>query len=174
MRQGYIFTGVCQSFCSHGGRVSQHVLGQTPPSWVDTPQTDTPFPPGRHPPDRHPLPAGRHPQADNPLKQTPPSGHCCGRYASYWNAYLLFNRNTQVSQFKQPVDHRRFHTMVSLPFIQNLNSNFNYILTLVFCRRRFSCKGLLICVLVKSALFGRITFCPQQHSVQKGYDSQII
>ena len=23
------------------------------------------------------------------LVETPPDGHCCGRYASYWNAFLL-------------------------------------------------------------------------------------
>ena len=34
--------------------------------------TQTPLPPGRHP-------LGRH----------PPSGHCSGRYASYWNAFLF-------------------------------------------------------------------------------------
>ena len=55
---------------------------------------------GRHPP-------GRHPWADTPPRQTPlcqvhagihtplPSacwdrhGYCCGRYASYWNAFLF-------------------------------------------------------------------------------------
>ena len=57
----------------------------------------TPLPPGsRHPPDqayppapprnRHP-PSNRHP----PGSGTPRSrdGYCCGRYASYWNAFLL-------------------------------------------------------------------------------------
>ena len=39
-------------------------------------------PPGRHPPGRHPSPWADtpHPWAD---------GHCSGRYASYWNAFLL-------------------------------------------------------------------------------------
>ena len=63
---------------------------------------------GRHPTDRHPLPGprgprGRHPlgrhtlpKADTPpLGRHPPGrslpqdGHCCGRYATYWNAFLL-------------------------------------------------------------------------------------
>ena len=43
--------------------------GQTPRA--DTPPRKTP-PLGRHPPGRHP----------------PPDGHCSGRYASYWNAFL--------------------------------------------------------------------------------------
>ena len=63
-RQGYIFTGVCDSV--HKG-VSQHALGQTPPR-----QT---LPPGRHPAadtpsGRHPL--GRHPPGQTPPRQTPP------------------------------------------------------------------------------------------------------
>ena len=52
-------------------------------------------PRSRHPPSRHPLgadsPWNRHPPgADTPPEQTPPPryGHCCGRYASYWNAFL--------------------------------------------------------------------------------------
>ena len=47
-------------FCSQGGGVSQHALGQT------------------NPPGQTPL-LGRH----------PPDGHCSGQYASYWNAFLL-------------------------------------------------------------------------------------
>ena len=79
---------------------SRHPLEQTPqskhlrsrppgsrhPPWADTS-------PGADPPSRHPSPLG----ADTPLEQTPPpeadnppeNGHCCGRYASYWNAFLL-------------------------------------------------------------------------------------
>ena len=52
----------------------QCILGYHPPK-ADTPQEQTP------------------PQeADTPpKKQTPPPryGHCCGRYASYWNAFLF-------------------------------------------------------------------------------------
>ena len=35
---------------------------------------------------------GRHPPKADILSQadTPPDGHCSGRYASYWNAFLLF------------------------------------------------------------------------------------
>ena len=59
-----------------------------------------PAPLGCHLLGRHPL--GRHPQADTPLgrhpipqaypqdRHPPPpqDGHCSGRYASYWNAFL--------------------------------------------------------------------------------------
>ena len=59
---------------------SRHPPGQTPPQ-EQTPQADTPLPLEQTPPwSRH-----SPPEADNP----PENGHCCGRYASYWNAFLL-------------------------------------------------------------------------------------
>ena len=78
----------------------QTPLGQTPPprqtpSWANTPLPPPPVdPPGQTPPGQtHPL--CRHPQADtsgvdthSPLRD----GHCSGRYASYWNAFLLFDK----------------------------------------------------------------------------------
>ena len=42
---------------------------------------------GRNPPGRHPL--GRHLPRQNSPQQTPRDGHCSGRYASYWNVFLL-------------------------------------------------------------------------------------
>ena len=60
--QGSIFTPVCH-FCSQGG------VADTP-TWADTPRADTPSP-GQTPP---------------PWADTPQDG---GRYASYWNAFLL-------------------------------------------------------------------------------------
>ena len=66
LRQGYVFTGVCDSV--HRGGVSQHALWQTPPF----PRADTPrqTPPGRRPLDRHP--PGRNPALDRqpPAQQT--------------------------------------------------------------------------------------------------------
>ena len=48
----------------------------------EPPQTDTPTlrqtPPGRHAPGRHLSPG-----------LPPRNGHCSGRYASYWNAFLF-------------------------------------------------------------------------------------
>ena len=29
------------------------------------------------------------------LVETPPDGYCCGRYASYWNAFLFWWKNTE-------------------------------------------------------------------------------
>ena len=82
---------------------------QTPPWQVDTPLAGRHTPlAGRHTLSRHPL--GRHPPGrqippgiQTPPSQTPlgiqtppwhsdtppPDGYCSGRYASYWNAFLL-------------------------------------------------------------------------------------
>ena len=90
------------------------------PRQTPLPQADTP-PPGRHPqadtpqadtpcrqtPPRQTPPAGRHPLRQTPpYRHTPPgrhpphppppvNGHCIGRYASYWNAFL-FNGNIKT------------------------------------------------------------------------------
>ena len=55
-----------------------------PSPWADPP------PLGRQPP---PLPVVRHRPLARPPGQThpPADGYCCGRYASYWNAFLLLN-----------------------------------------------------------------------------------
>ena len=75
--QGNVFTGVCHSFCSQGGRGSASVHAgipppgtrQTPPGTRQTPPgSDTPSGPGRHPPP--PPGPGRPPQG----KQTPAYG----------------------------------------------------------------------------------------------------
>ena len=56
-------------------------------------------PPGR----RHPPPEGGVPpergspwKGGTPLEGGPPYGYCCGRYASYWNAFLLSSVNTPL------------------------------------------------------------------------------
>ena len=83
-----IFSQASVSHSVHGGGVSQHALGKTLPD-----------------------PPGTQPWADTPppvqymLGYTHTRGHCCWRYASYWNAYLLamyFNPvfNTMLSTFK--------------------------------------------------------------------------
>ena len=70
----------------------------TPPR-ADTPREQTPPGADTPPQSRHPLgadtpreqtpPGSRHPRADTP---TPPRySHCCGLYASYWNAFLFKN-----------------------------------------------------------------------------------
>ena len=104
------------------GGVSQHVMGQTPPSPRKTPgrhpQEDRPAP-GRHPEDPTPgrqTPQGRHqedpPQEDRPRgsRHPPADGYCCGRYASYWNAFLLhtlisvLNKNQVEDLCEIPLD----------------------------------------------------------------------
>ena len=108
-----MFSQACAKNSVHrrGGRdLSQCMLGAgTYTLWPDTrgegclPQCMLEYTPptmGRHPPGRHALradiplgrhPPGRHPQADHSWSDTPaPGSHCSGRYASYWNAFLLY------------------------------------------------------------------------------------
>ena len=112
--QGNIFAPVCHSV--HRGGVclgacwdttppeqtpprSRHPPKQTPPGSrhppeADTPQADTPQsrpPQSRH---THPSPRADTPQADTPQSRPPPEADSgiqsmSGRYASYWNAFLL-------------------------------------------------------------------------------------
>ena len=110
---------MCQKFCSRGRGVFQHAVskgvcipactghwgiyptgGYTPPTRPEAdnlPGTRGRHPLGRHPPGQTPSSpgqtplgtGGRHPtppRADTPL----PDGHCSGRYASYWNAFLYY------------------------------------------------------------------------------------
>ena len=62
-----MFSQACIKNSVHGGGVFQHALGQTPP--------------GRYPSTHW----DRHPSYPPPS----PGGHCSGRYASYWNAFLF-------------------------------------------------------------------------------------
>ena len=79
LRQGNIFTGVCQSFCSQG---RGHLSHWTPGRYTHTPPVRY-TPPGRSPQ------AGTHSAGTLPGRYTPHDDHCSGRYASYWNAFLL-------------------------------------------------------------------------------------
>ena len=69
LRKGNVFTPVCQSFCSQGGVCLSACWDTHPPG-----QTHPPVPSACW--DR--------------------LGYCCGRYASYWNAFL-FSRNFEIS-----------------------------------------------------------------------------
>ena len=87
----------------HPCRADTHPQEQTPPG-VDTPQSR--HPPGSRRPRADTPPGSRHPpRADNPpgSRHPPPphprNGHCCGRYASYWNA-LFF-----IHLFKNSIHH---------------------------------------------------------------------
>ena len=72
---------------------SSHPQEQTPPPpGADTPRGDTPR--SRHPPgSRHPPP--------------PRGSHCCGQYASYWNAFLLHRIFKKMTR----IDSSRMHTV---------------------------------------------------------------
>ena len=77
LRQGNVFTPMCDSV--HGG------VWQTPPGEISIPPGQTPNPTGQTPP-----PGQTPPWADIPLgTPAPRGGHCSGRYASYWNAFLF-------------------------------------------------------------------------------------
>ena len=96
--QGNVFTGVCDSV-HRGGSLPQCILGYTLPPQADPPGVDTP--PGADTPLEQTPPRSRHPpgadtpRADTTPEQTPPpeadSGirSTSGRYASYWDAFLL-------------------------------------------------------------------------------------
>ena len=90
---------------------SRQPPGADTPKGADTPRSDTPqsrHPPGsRHPPvadtpwgadpreQTTPWGADTHPPEQTPPREqtTPPRySHCCGRYASYWNAFLFKNK----------------------------------------------------------------------------------
>ena len=60
---------------------------------------------GRHPLGRH-TPPGRH----------PPGGHCSGRYASYWNAFLLGNVEENV------IKHYIITKCMPLAYLSNIES----------------------------------------------------
>ena len=105
LRKFNIFTPVFQSFCSQmgvvGGCLPQCMLEYTTLLWVDTPWGRCPpwadNSPGQTPHGQTsphwadtPLPGRHSPGQTPPLADTPPAdGYCCGRYASYWNAFLF-------------------------------------------------------------------------------------
>ena len=68
---------------------SRHPPGADTPLGADTPQEQTPPWEQTPPKSRHPPGADTPLGVDTPREQTPSrDGHCCGRYASYWNAFL--------------------------------------------------------------------------------------
>ena len=80
-----MFLHLSVSHSVHRGGLPQCMLGCNPP------EPGTPPPGSRHPPHQHPLeqtpPRTRHPPDQAPT--LPADGYCCGRYASYWNAFLF-------------------------------------------------------------------------------------
>ena len=110
--EGYVFTGMC---LSTGGCLPQCMLGYKPPPRADPREQTSPeqTPPKQTPPEQTPsradTPQSRHPQSRHPPRSRPPSrhprskhtppgadtsspprdGHCCERYASYWECILV-------------------------------------------------------------------------------------
>ena len=109
--QGNVFTGVCLSTGGGGGRVSASVHAgmpyppgtwQTPPrTWQNPPRIrHHPPRPGRPPRIRH-HPTGSDTTTTPPDLADPPPREAdssirstSGRYASYWNAFLLYIKIT--------------------------------------------------------------------------------
>ena len=114
--EGYVFTGVCHSFCStpggweewttpppgqhlpppNQGQMSQHLL----PPWTTPPPLDNtslPLDNTSHPlPRQHlPPPWTTPPSPQSHLPPSPPGLCTGGRYASYWNAFLLLRSFTR-------------------------------------------------------------------------------
>ena len=90
LRQGNIFTSVCQKFCPGG--VSALVDAGKHTTWQAPRRADTP--------------AGQTiPSWTDPLP--PPNGYCSGRYASYWNAFFFkFNSIIHWTIFLKQNDHQ--------------------------------------------------------------------
>ena len=100
---------------------SRHPRRSRPPRADTPPWKQTPSPQSRH------HPQSRHsPRADTPREETltpGTDGHCCERYASYWNAFLFTNKMQHV--FSQQLDFMRWLTNIWLIefFIQIFYSN---------------------------------------------------
>ena len=105
-----MFLHLSVSHSVHGGSTppGKHTLGSTHPQEAHThPQGSTPplgsttrkhTPLGKHPPGSTPPEA---PPRDAHL--LPPEGHCSGRYASYWNAFLFkINLNRLMLEILDP------------------------------------------------------------------------
>ena len=85
--------------CGHFYRPQLHH-----PLWAYTPPPGQTPPPGRQPPGQTTPPMQTPLCADSPplTDNRPPDGHCSGRYASYFNAFLLFfNSNRHNSMGHQ-------------------------------------------------------------------------
>ena len=90
---------------------SVHRGGVCPSACWDRPSSPGRHPPGQTPPCRHtPMqtpPGQTPPRADTP---SPADGYCCGRYASYWNAFLFTIKSHMVYSKNQ-------HTCTGYRFI---------------------------------------------------------
>ena len=87
-----------------GGSASVHVGIQppVPPLGADTPGTRHPLGPGTLPRTRHPSGTRHHP--------LPADGYCCGRYASYWNAFLFSHNFLPKQELKNVLIDKHYKT----------------------------------------------------------------
>ena len=87
-------------------------------------RADTPL--VRHPPSDTPL--GRPPPWADPLPgQTPPhDGQCSGRYASYWNAFLLLKRKRNQKRHRFPKGSQRIQFNVHIERQQGSKTVFDF------------------------------------------------
>ena len=92
-----MFSQACVKNSVRGGG-GVHPPGQTPSGRPPSPYADTLLPGQVDTPlGRHPSWAGRHPPEQTP----PPADGCCsGRYASYWNAFLVTVKNRRKAVWK--------------------------------------------------------------------------
>ena len=133
--QGNIFSSVCQEFCPRGG-----VPGQVPPqSGTPTRQVHprvryTPrqiHPPwagsppwGGSPPSRYTFEQVHPPQAGTPSRQVHPPWSMSGRYASYWNAFLL-DFSDSFPYFSE-IQREASTLNINVQMFQKNSSNFNF------------------------------------------------
>ena len=100
--EGYVFTCVCQSFCSQGcvclsacwDTPQEETPEQTPPPSRHPPEADTP--PGADTPQEQTPPRGRHlPGSRYPQEQAPSSAEHAGRYVGWVSGGLVWNVSLQ-------------------------------------------------------------------------------
>ena len=87
------------------GNFFQKGLSFCPLRGVYTPWADLPrkTPLRQTPPPARQTPLGRHLRADTPLRD----GYCSGRYASYWNAFLLTIRMFRELEEEEALERAR-------------------------------------------------------------------
>ena len=135
--QGNIFSSVCQEFCPRGGREclgryppsQAHPPGRctlgsgTPPGQVHNPWAGSP-PWGGTPPSRYTFEQVQPPQAGTPSRQVHPPWSMSGRYASYWNAFLL-DFSDSFPYFSE-IQREASTLNINVQMFQKNSSNFNF------------------------------------------------
>ena len=97
--------------------LGRHPPEQTPP-WAETPPGLTP--PGQTPPGRHPLPSAcwdTHPLLPSACWDR--HDHYCGRYGSYWNAFLFGQKSAlNWKNLKRKLSEVSGKSIIFLNFLQ--------------------------------------------------------